>query len=70
MNEPRIVTFLLEPEKKLSLRIEAAKRGITLSDLIRLVLDEKLSDASFFVDMPQQVTHNANTNDQSEVSEV
>lgn len=55
-----ITTFLLDEQAKRRIRIAAAARGITMSDLLREIVAEKLEKgegASFFGNSPQTITN-------------
>lgn len=53
------INFLIAPAKKRALREVAARRDLTLTDLLLNIIDEKLSDPSFFTYRAQETTQNA-----------
>lgn len=65
MDELVNMNIMIEPIKKRMLRIEAAKRNQNLSELLREIIDEKLSDDSFFTEVPHRATQFAHGNERS-----
>lgn len=59
MENMKPTSFLLEEELKAQLRVEAARRNMTMSEFLREIIAEKLKAAPFFADSAQRDTQNA-----------